>query len=126
MSSTTLSWHSCLRVFWRAFAGASHAQRVDWHRSLLLIAGCLYYVLFESSSMQATLGKTALDIKVTDLHGERIGFGRALGRMFGALPELHDLQFRFRHGRVYRAAPDASRQVGRHPGREPRRIARRY
>ena len=33
--------------------------------------------------MQATLGKRAVGIKVTDLHGERIDFGRALGRMFG-------------------------------------------
>jgi Tfp pilus assembly major pilin PilA len=29
------------------------------------------------------LGKRAVGIKVTDLHGERIDFGRALGRMFG-------------------------------------------
>ena len=50
---------------------------------LLAIAGCLYYALLESSSMQATLGKRALGIKVTDLQGERIGFGRALGRLFG-------------------------------------------
>ena len=50
---------------------------------VLAVAGCLYYVLMESSSLQATLGKRALDLKVTDLHGERIGFGRALGRFFG-------------------------------------------
>jgi len=47
-----------------------------------VVASVLYYAMLESSSMQATLGKKALDLKVTDLQGERIGFGRALGRMF--------------------------------------------
>jgi uncharacterized RDD family membrane protein YckC len=52
---------------------------------LLMAVGCLYYALMESSSSQATLGKRAVGIKVTDLYGERIGFGRALGRVFAHL-----------------------------------------
>jgi uncharacterized RDD family membrane protein YckC len=40
----------------------------------------LYYAIMESSSYQATVGKIALGIQVTDLSGNRIGFGRALGR----------------------------------------------
>jgi len=44
-----------------------------------LLSG-LYYVLMESSSRQATLGKMAVGIKVTGLDGGRIGRGRALGR----------------------------------------------
>ena len=44
----------------------------------------LYYALQESSSAQATLGKRALGIKVTDMEGRRIGFGQALGRWFAA------------------------------------------
>jgi len=44
-----------------------------------------YYAGFESSSLQATPGKLAMDIKVTTLQGERIGFGRALGRLLGKL-----------------------------------------
>lgn len=43
----------------------------------------LYHALLESSSTQATLGKMALGIKVTDTAGNRIGFGRASGRYFG-------------------------------------------
>lgn len=70
-------------IFSRAFAGPNHPQTSGLISLCLLIAGCLYYVLLESSSMQATLGKRAVGIKVTDLHGERIDFGRALGRMFG-------------------------------------------
>ena len=42
----------------------------------------LYYALMESSPLQATVGKIALGIKVTDEAGERIGFGRATGRFF--------------------------------------------
>jgi uncharacterized RDD family membrane protein YckC/Tfp pilus assembly major pilin PilA len=42
----------------------------------------LYSVLLESSSLQATLGKMAFGIRVTDFDGQRIGFGRATGRYF--------------------------------------------
>jgi uncharacterized RDD family membrane protein YckC len=39
----------------------------------------------ESSSWQATLGKKALGMEVTDMEGRRIGFGRATGRTFGKI-----------------------------------------
>jgi uncharacterized RDD family membrane protein YckC len=42
----------------------------------------LYFALMESSARQATVGKMALGIVVTDLEGNRIGFGRATGRYF--------------------------------------------
>ncbi|MBI9072485.1 MAG: RDD family protein [Melioribacteraceae bacterium] len=45
----------------------------------------LYYALMESSSKQATLGKMAVGIKVTDMSGARIGFGKASGRYFGKI-----------------------------------------
>jgi len=50
-----------------------------------LIVGWLYFALQESSARQATLGKLAMGIKVTDGQGRRIGFGRATGRFFGKL-----------------------------------------
>ncbi len=40
----------------------------------------LYFAICESSPWQATLGKLALGIRVTDLEGHRISFPRALGR----------------------------------------------
>ncbi len=43
----------------------------------------LYFSLFESSGLMATPGKRALGLRVTDLQGRRIGFGRATGRYFG-------------------------------------------
>jgi len=42
----------------------------------------LYYSLMEASVKQATLGKTALGIIVTDEAGNRISFARATGRHF--------------------------------------------
>ena len=50
-----------------------------------LIAGWLYAALMESSRFQGTLGKMAVQIKVTDLEGNRISFGRATGRHFGKI-----------------------------------------
>ncbi len=45
----------------------------------------LYFAVQESSAAQATLGKRALGIKVTDEHAERISFARATGRFFGKI-----------------------------------------
>ena len=50
---------------------------------LICIAGWLYFAIMESSVKQATLGKMALGIIVTDMNGQRISFGRATGRYFG-------------------------------------------
>ena len=50
-----------------------------------IIMGWLYAALFESSAKQATLGKMALGIKVTDLAGNPISFGKASGRHFGKI-----------------------------------------
>jgi uncharacterized RDD family membrane protein YckC len=44
----------------------------------------LYYAMMESMK-GATIGKMALGIKVTDLNGQRISFGRATGRYFGKI-----------------------------------------
>ena len=66
-------------------AGATGAEEIDgpWLAAIYAaaIAGYyLYYALMESSSSQATVGKIALGIKVTDLEGKPITFWRALGR----------------------------------------------
>ncbi len=60
------------------------ALSVSIAASLLLptLLAWLYYAVLESSSRQATLGKRALGITVTDLEGGRISFGRATGRFF--------------------------------------------
>jgi len=48
--------------------------------ALLIALGCLYYTAFEASPWQATPGKRILRLYVTDLKGQRLGFGRALLR----------------------------------------------
>jgi uncharacterized RDD family membrane protein YckC len=45
----------------------------------------LYYAGMESSSKQATPGKMAVGIIVTDLGGNRVSFGRATGRHFAKI-----------------------------------------
>lgn len=49
------------------------------------VVNWLYYALFESSKKQATIGKMALNIKVTDMAGNKITFMRATGRYFGKI-----------------------------------------
>jgi len=50
---------------------------------LTTVISWLYWAGLESSGQQATLGKMALGLKVTDLQGEPISFARATGRYFG-------------------------------------------
>jgi len=45
----------------------------------------LYFTLMESSSRQATLGKSALGIIVTDMNGDQISWGRANARYWSKL-----------------------------------------
>lgn len=52
---------------------------------LYWIFSAAYYAGLESSSMQATLGKLAVGIKVVDGNGERLSRGRALGRWASSL-----------------------------------------
>lgn len=49
-----------------------------------LTVAVFYYAGLESSEAQATFGKRALGIKVTDLAGQRISFKQAMGRWFAA------------------------------------------
>ncbi|MDQ3287830.1 MAG: RDD family protein [Pseudomonadota bacterium] len=61
------------------FALAYLAAGLGW-----FVAAALYYALQESSAHQASVGKRAVGIKVTDQHGQRLSFGGALGRWAAA------------------------------------------
>jgi uncharacterized RDD family membrane protein YckC len=65
---------------WAPFAGA--LGRLTFIRFFI---NWLYYALLESSPWQATLGKKALGLEVTDLGGSRISFARATGRFFAKI-----------------------------------------
>jgi uncharacterized RDD family membrane protein YckC len=54
-------------------------------QTLVAVIGVSYFAFFESSEKQATLGKQALGIIVTDLRGERISFAMAVGRYFSKI-----------------------------------------
>ncbi|MGH6881778.1 RDD family protein [Hypericibacter sp.] len=56
--------------------------------AILLAGGWLYAALLESSPRQATFGKMALSLRVTDMEGERINFAQASGRFFAKLLSL--------------------------------------
>ncbi len=45
----------------------------------------LYFAIMESSAWQATLGKKALGLYVTDYDGRKISFARATGRHFAKI-----------------------------------------
>jgi uncharacterized RDD family membrane protein YckC len=47
---------------------------------IAIVGSFVYFAWFESSEYQATVGKIALGIQVTDLQGNRVSFGKALGR----------------------------------------------
>ncbi len=55
-----------------------------WSVYLVFIRWC-YFAGMESSPFQATLGKLALGLYVTDEHGERVSFSKATGRFFGKI-----------------------------------------
>ncbi len=74
-------------ILWRIYSSATGVRRPS--PELVLFAGLfetllywLYFAIMESSSKQATIGKQASGIIVTDYQGERISFARATGRYF--------------------------------------------
>ena len=85
-----VSWGIYFLTFW---IGASVAEDEDLGAGiglligaiLLIVLAWIYFAAMESSSKQATLGKMALGIVVTDLKGHRISFGKATGRHFGKI-----------------------------------------
>jgi uncharacterized RDD family membrane protein YckC len=75
-------------VFGGVLLGLSGASQVP-PEGVLNVVGFLvswmYFALNESSERQATWGKQLLGLKVTDLNGRQIGFGKATGRHFGKI-----------------------------------------
>ena len=64
-----------LGFMWLIFMLVSVSTTVKW----------LYFAYLESGEKQATWGKQALGVYVTDLSGDRVTFGRASGRFFGKI-----------------------------------------
>jgi len=60
-------------------AAASAAMTISF------VIRTLYFTLMESSKYQATLGKMALGLKVTDMNGNKLDFVKALLRQLGKI-----------------------------------------
>lgn len=82
-----LSLGTWLLVPWAMLGGAHDFAAAEFFdaglQPLGIVISWLYFALCESSGWQATPGKLALGLAVTDEFGQRIGFGRASGRYFG-------------------------------------------
>ena len=78
-------WFLAACAFVLIYLAVTHAQPAGSTSGpvlcvLLAVFFCLYFPLLESSGRQATFGKMALGVIVTDLGGNRISFARALAR----------------------------------------------
>jgi uncharacterized RDD family membrane protein YckC len=51
----------------------------------IVMVAWLYHAFMESSEWQATVGKRAMGLVVTDMAGRRVSFGRSTGRHFGKI-----------------------------------------
>lgn len=58
---------------------------------VILVGYWLYFAAMESSPLEATVGKITLRLRVTDLNGGRISFGRASARHFSKIVSLGTL-----------------------------------
>jgi len=79
------SFFGVASAFQVALSGDETAALNPLANVLSLAIGIGYFAGLESSSLQATLGKKALGMVVTDLSGNRIRFARALGRYFAKI-----------------------------------------
>jgi uncharacterized RDD family membrane protein YckC len=52
---------------------------------IAIVLSWVYFAGLESSGWQATVGKRAMNLVVTDVYGRRISFGRATGRYFAKI-----------------------------------------
>ncbi|HUB92197.1 MAG TPA: RDD family protein [Dyella sp.] len=77
-----------------AMAVRDYAKATEGASVASLAITFLYYMFFEASKLQATPGKLALRLRVTDAQGQRITLGRSaarnivrlLGAVFGLIP----------------------------------------
>ena len=53
--------------------------------AIFIVVRWLYFAGMESSARQATFGKAAMSLYVTDLNGQPLTFGRATGRFFAKI-----------------------------------------
>ena len=65
--------------------GEIEVQYFTIYNAVSFLVNWLYFALLESSTRQATLGKQALGLYVTDTEGQRLSFVKATLRYFGKI-----------------------------------------
>lgn len=63
-------------------ARAEFLKKRNQVRDLSFLTYIIYAALLESSPLQGTLGKKLFGLRVTDMYGNRLTIGRAMGRNF--------------------------------------------
>lgn len=81
-------WMFMIAIVIMAFANSKfHYDSVTIELTALLFASfmtpLLYFTLLEYSKWQATIGKLIFRLRVTDVQGRRLSFGRAISRNLG-------------------------------------------
>jgi uncharacterized RDD family membrane protein YckC len=66
-------------------ANSIASGRLAIYSIISVVLTWLYFAMLESSSRQATVGKMALSIIVTDMDGKRISFGKATARFWSKI-----------------------------------------
>ncbi len=84
------SWTVALVLGVAFYAAAGSSEATDTAAGgmmfvFLVLAHWLYFAVLESSDWQATVGKRAMKIVVTDERGRRLSFARATGRSFARM-----------------------------------------
>ena len=80
-------------IFGPLMAAVANANNPDDAQAVVALANiciniigffvaAIYYVTLDASAQQGTWGKQIVGLKLTDLEGRRISFGRAIGRFF--------------------------------------------
>lgn len=87
---TVLTWTVALVLGGAFYALVGSSESTDTAAggivfAFLVLAHWLYFAVLESSDRQATVGKRAMKIVVTDEHGRRLSFARATGRSFARM-----------------------------------------
>jgi uncharacterized RDD family membrane protein YckC len=78
-SSGNISEEQAIGMVGAAMAAMGSITLIAWAISIL------YFAIMESSKAQASVGKMALGIKVTDMDGNKISFGKGLLRSIGRI-----------------------------------------
>jgi len=78
-----------------AAAGIVVASTFGFGVLVIFFGHWIYEALMTSSEWQATLGKRAMNMAVTDLQGQRVSFARATGRYFAKWISVLTLGFGF-------------------------------